>query len=204
MNSKYRILYHSLMRYKKWATIGGLCMLLGVLLLIPTPLLTMYLIDTVLPSSNVHALLFITLLCVVILITKAFCDNIQGLYFCKFNQRVIFDIQLNILKVFQQKSTHYRHEKQTGYLMSRMTDDPNRLQNLFADTVIALVRDVITLVVGLTIVFFINWRLALVSLFLLPLFVLVLNTFNKKMKKILMNNLKQMRYLIKNYRKVYR
>lgn len=182
MESKYKLLSRYLVRYKKWAVIGGLFMIIGVLLLIPTPLLTMYLIDTILPASDLHALLFITFLCVVILLCKAVCDNIQGLYFCKFNQKVVFDIQLDVLKVFQQKSTHYRHEKQTGYLMSRLTDDPNRLQNLFADTVIALLRDVITLLVGVGIVFWINWRLALASILLLPAFVLVLKRYNKKMK----------------------
>lgn len=182
MNGKYKILYHYLVKYKKWAAIGGLFMILGVLLLIPTPLLTMYLVDTVLPSSNLNSLFYITLLCVVILFCKTVCDNIQGLYFCKFNQKVVFDIQLDVLKVFQQKSTHYRHEKQTGYLMSRLMDDPNRLQNLFADTIIALLRDIITLLVGLIIIFFINWHLALASLLLMPAFIFVLNRYNKKMK----------------------
>ena len=157
-------------------------MILGVLLLIPTPLLTMYLIDTVLPSSNLNSLICISLLCVIILFCKAGCDNIQGLYFCKFNQKVVFDIQLDVLKVFQQISTHYRHQKQTGYLMSRLTDDPNRLQNLFADTIIALLRDVITLLVGLIIIICINWHLAVASLLLLPAFIFVLSRYNRKMK----------------------
>lgn len=182
MSRKYQILYRYLIKYKKWAAIGGLFMILGVLLLIPTPLLTMYLIDTVLPSSNLNSLICISLLCVIILFCKAGCDNIQGLYFCKFNQKVVFDIQLDVLKVFQQISTHYRHQKQTGYLMSRLTDDPNRLQNLFADTIIALLRDVITLLVGLIIIICINWHLAVASLLLLPAFIFVLSRYNRKMK----------------------
>lgn len=184
LSEKYRVLYRYLTKYKRWAIIGGSAMILGVLLLIPTPLLTMHLIDVVLPSSDVRNLIIICCLCVLVLLLKACCDNVQNYYFGKFNQMVIFDIQMSILKVFQNLSTHYRHQRQTGYLMSRLNDDPAKLQSLFADTLLYIVKDVITLIVGLVIIFSIHWKLAIASIILLPLFILFLKKYNLKIRNL--------------------
>jgi ABC-type bacteriocin/lantibiotic exporter with double-glycine peptidase domain len=182
--NKYRILYKYFKKHIKWAIIGGVMMILGVSLLIPTPLLTMYLIDTVLPSSNIKALIYISILCVIILIVKAICDNVQQFFFVRFNHMTVFDIQLDILKSFQKSSTHYRHHKQSGYLMSRITDDPNQIQSLFADTLISLMKDIITLIIGVIIIFYLHFKLAFVTIALLPFFIIFIKKYNQKIKKM--------------------
>ncbi len=182
--AKTKLLYTYLKRYKLWALLGAFFMITGVILLIPTPLLTMYLIDTVLPKSDISMLTYICLLCILILILNGVCNNFQNYYFNKFNYKVIFDIQLDILEVFQLTSSQYRQQKQTGYLMSRINDDPNRLQNLFADTYISILKDFITLIIGSSIIFVLHWKLALISLILLPIFIYTLQKFGKKIKNI--------------------
>lgn len=183
-NAKYILLYKYIMKYKKNIICGGLMMILGIILIIPTPLLTMYLIDNVLPASNIKLLISISLLCVFILLFKAVCDNIQVYYFSKLNNLVIFDIELDMLLSYQKSSTQYRHQQQTGYIMSRISDDPAQLQNLFANTLLYLLKDIITLIVGMIIIFNIHWKLAFVSISLLPVFVVFINKFHHKIKKI--------------------
>jgi ABC-type bacteriocin/lantibiotic exporter with double-glycine peptidase domain len=68
--------------------------------------------------------------------------------------------------------------------MSRINDDPGRLQNLFAETFVSLIKDVMILLIGGTIIFIIDWKLALVSIVLLPFFIYTLQHFGKKIKKI--------------------
>ena len=60
---KWGILYDYLKIYKKDALWGGLFMVLNVLMLLPTPLLTKYLIDTVIPSKNLEAVVVICTIC---------------------------------------------------------------------------------------------------------------------------------------------
>lgn len=184
LSGKNRLLYSYLIKYKGWAFLGGLFMILGVLLLIPTPLLTMHLIDKVIPTGDIYMLSIICIVCVCVLILNGVFSNLQNFFFSKFNHKVVFDIQLDLITLVQSTSTQFRQQKQTGYLMSRIKDDPSRLQSLFADTYTAIVKDAITLLVGCCIIFYLHWKLAIVSIVLLPLFIFTLRKFGIKIKNI--------------------
>jgi ABC-type multidrug transport system fused ATPase/permease subunit len=58
------------------------------------------------------------------------------------------------------------------------------LQGLFAETILNLIRDTLTLLVGITLMFWINWKLALISLGILPFFLLSITIFNKKIREL--------------------
>jgi len=184
LKKKGRVLYNYLKRYKKDAFLGGLFMILNVLMLLPTPLLTMYLIDTIIPSKNIGMLIIICLACIFVLFISGIFGILQNYFFGKFNYNVIFDIQFDILDKIRQTSAQFRNKKQTGYLMSRINDDPGRLQNLFADTFVSLIKDIIILIVGISIIFMLDWKLALISIVLLPFFILALQQFGKKIREI--------------------
>ena len=171
-------------KYRVGVVWGGLFMVLNVLMLLPTPLLTKYLIDTVIPTKNTDMLVLICLVCVFILFLGGLFNILQSFFFGKFNYNVTFDIQFDILDQIRQTSAKYRNNKQTGYLMARINDDPGRLQSLFAETFVSLIKDVIILLVGGTIIFFLNWKLALISIILLPFFIYTLKYFGKKIKKL--------------------
>lgn len=183
-DSKWRLLFHYLKKYKRWGLWGSLFMMLSVLMLIPTPLLTIYLIDTVLPKGDLRMLSFICTLTLFILIANGACNLLQTLFFSKFNSKVVFDIRMDIIKNLQKSPTLYRQKQQTGYLLSRVNEDPNRLQNLFANTFSSLIKDVIILIVGITLLFILNWQLALLVLVLLPFFILSLRYFGFKIRLI--------------------
>lgn len=71
------------------AIIGGIALLLSPALIIPTPLITMYLIDNVLPAKNSSELAIIGIILIMIFILRTFFNFIQYIYFMKFNERVI-------------------------------------------------------------------------------------------------------------------
>jgi len=184
MKNRWKVLYNYLKRYKKEGFLGGGFMILNVIALLPTPLLTMYLIDTIIPSKDIAMLVVICVICICILITSGIFGILQNYFFGKFNYNVIFDIQFDILQQIRQTSASYRNKQQTGYLMSRMNDDPGRLQSLFAETFVSLFKDMIILLVGGTIIFILDWKLALLSIVLLPFFIFALQYFGGKIRKI--------------------
>lgn len=189
IQEKYAVLIRYMLKYKQWAFCGGGFMILGVLSLLPTPMLTAYLIDDILPSHNVKELLVVIFVCVFVLILKAISDNLQNYYFNRFNQMVIFNLQLDLLRIIQQTSNHYRHQKETGYLMARLRDDPYRLQNLFANTYIVIIKDVLTLLVGIVILLHLHWKLALVTLLVIPFFILALRRYKKIIRQLTAQNI---------------
>jgi len=159
-------------------------MFLNVILLLPTPLITMYLIDNVLPKQNISLLSLICSGIIFLLMIKGVTSFLQNLYFLRFNEKVIFDIQLDLFERIQIYPTYYRQKKQTGYLMSRIKDDPNRLHGLFANTGLAIVRDILTFIAGLSILFYLHLKLALMSVAILPFFIYTMAYFSGKIRQL--------------------
>lgn len=179
-----KILFAYLIKYKKWALWGGLAMLINILLLLPTPLITMHLIDNILPGKDFLTLSMFCVLILGILIVKSISSFFQNLNFNKFNEKIIFNIQIDLLGSIQENDTSKSKKHQSGYLLSRLKDDPYYLQGLFASTGLSLIKDIITFFVGLTIVFSLHWKLALVSVFLLPFLIHFIKKYSAKIKKI--------------------
>jgi len=70
-------------KYRVGVVWGGLFMVLNVLMLLPTPLLTKYLIDTVIPTKNTDMLVLICLVCVFILFLGGLFNILQSFFFGK-------------------------------------------------------------------------------------------------------------------------
>ncbi len=81
----------------------------------------------------------------------------------------IADLRVSLFKKLESLSMRFYHDKQTGQLMSRVTNDTATLEVLIAHAAPDLCVNAITLVGVSVILFCTNWRLALVSLALMPL-----------------------------------
>lgn len=81
----------------------------------------------------------------------------------------IADLRVSLFKKLESLSMRFYHDKQTGQLMSRVTNDTATLEVLIAHAAPDLCVNAITLVGVSVILFYTNWRLALVSLALMPL-----------------------------------
>ncbi len=182
ISPKYIKLFRYFKPHKKKSVIGGIFLLINVILLLPTPLLTMYLIDDVLPQKDFRLLGLISLLALFIILLRALFGSFQQIFFQRFNECVIFKIQLDLFQKVQLMPYKARKKMQTGYLMSRVKDDPERLHSLLVETLFGIIKDVLTLLVGIAIVFYIHWKLAIISLILLPFYAKIFKYFNKKIR----------------------
>lgn len=81
----------------------------------------------------------------------------------------IADLRVSLFKKLESLSMRFYHDKQTGQLMSRVTNDTATLEVLIAHAAPDLCVNAIMLVGVSLILFYTNWRLALVSLALMPL-----------------------------------
>lgn len=177
-----KILFSYLSKYKKWALWGGIAMLINILLLLPTPLITMHLIDNILPEKDFSTLSMWCGFVLALLVVKSSASFFQDLNFNRFNEKVVFSIQIDLLGSIQKSSSARKH--QSGYLLSRLKDDPYYLHGLFANSGLSFIKDIITFLVGLIIVFTLHWKLALASIFLLPFFVHFIKKYSIKIKDI--------------------
>ena len=81
----------------------------------------------------------------------------------------IADLRVKLFVKLESLSLRFYHDKQTGQLMSRVTNDTAALETLIAHAVPDLIINIITFLGVAAILFVTNWRMALVSLALMPL-----------------------------------
>ena len=172
--------------YKNKGILAGICMFINILLRLPLPLLTMYVIDHVLLKSSPESLKMLGFICsglLIVLLLQGLFNFFQSYLVTVFKENIILDIKLKIFQHFQFLSLSFFHSKQTGYLMSRI-DDASSAQGLLADTILNFLRDSLTFLVGLILIFVLNWKLALASITILPFFIISLTAFSQRLREL--------------------
>ena len=84
-------------------------------------------------------------------------------------QRVIFDVRGALYDHLQSQSMSFYDANQTGQLMSRVTNDVSQVQFFLTQGLSRLVTTFITIAANLTVMFWLDWQLTLISLVVVPL-----------------------------------
>ena len=95
-------------------------------------------------------------------------------------QRSMFDVRTELFRHIQKLSLNFYSQNPIGRLVTRVTNDIEALNEMFTAVLVNLVKDVILIVGTAIILFLLNWRLALVSLAVTPIFIIVTVIFRVK------------------------
>jgi ABC-type multidrug transport system fused ATPase/permease subunit len=106
---------------------------------------------------------------------------LQQFYFARFQQVIILDIQSDLFERTLHFPKIFFHEKETGYLMSRLSSDIQGLSWFFSSTLVYIATSMIRLMGGVALLFYQEWRLALVSLVGLPGLILTVRYFSTEL-----------------------
>ncbi|RMF04565.1 MAG: ABC transporter ATP-binding protein [Alphaproteobacteria bacterium] len=163
----------------------ALCMLVLGLLQLPGPILTMRVIDSVTSRGAPLSIGGISLMCAALLgalLSVRLISILQRFTLEKFKYRIIFSMQRALFShALKLPAAHYLRQSH-GYMMSRVNEDPYRLQGILADTIVSILGDVITLAIGVGFLFYVHWRMALVSVIVLPLLVVLFTRLRTSLK----------------------
>jgi subfamily B ATP-binding cassette protein MsbA len=124
--------------------------------------------------------------CVVILLAlllKNLADYLQAYLMVSVEQAAIRDLRSALFAHLMRLPLRYFQEARGGALMSRMTNDVEYLRASLAAGIGNLVKDSLTLIGCLTWVFLASWRLALLSLAILPPAAWALVLIGRKMRR---------------------
>lgn len=140
-------------------------------------------IDKVLADKDLLTLNIIAGGIVVVFLLRGIFFYGQTYLMSYIGQRIIIDIRSAVYRHFQRLSLSYYEKRQTGTLMSYVTNDVAALQNALVDNVIDGVTEGMTLIGSLGAMFFIHWKLSLLTIITLPLVAQTINVFGKKLRK---------------------
>ena len=125
-------------------------------------------VDDVLISRDLFVLNLICAAVVLIFVLKALTLYGREYLMNEVGQRVVMDIRIVLYDHMQRMSLRTLHASRVGELMSRITGDVATLQNLVTNTFVELVFNAVTFVGMFLFILFINWRLTLLIIVVLP------------------------------------
>src|SRR5437879_6000150 len=94
-------------------------------------------------------------------------------------ERILADLRNKLFRHLQRLSLGFFERNRAGVIISRLTNDVEALDQLVTDGVTSLVQNTLTLLGTAVILFFLDWRLALASMTILPLLVIATALFRK-------------------------
>lgn len=180
MKVSLRNLHPFISRHWRKGLLGSLLILLTSLLAFPQPLITRYLIDHVILSREVALLAGTILLLVGITLTEKVLNVYQQFYFTRFEQEVILDIQQSLLDHVLRLPKSFFDANQTGYLMSRLSSDVKGLRWFFSSTIVYILSNCLRFIGGIAFLIYLEWRLAISVLLILPALVFFIRYFSQK------------------------
>jgi ATP-binding cassette subfamily B protein len=137
-----------------------------------SPLLFRDLIDNAIPNGDFARLNWLALGMIGIPILNGAIGVWQRHLNSQIGEGVIFDLRRALYAHMQSMSIRFFTQTRTGELMSRLNNDVVGAQRAISDTLVSIISNVASLVATLAIMLTLEWRLTLLGLAILPLFVL--------------------------------
>jgi subfamily B ATP-binding cassette protein MsbA len=140
-------------------------------------------IDQVLINKDMAMLNIIAIGILIIFLLRGIFFFGQTYLMSYIGQRVIIDIREAVYRQLQRLSLAYFDKRQTGVIMSSVTNDVSALQVALVESMVEMVTEAMVLIGSLGSMFFLHWKLSLLTLITMPLVLQAINTFGKKLRK---------------------
>jgi ATP-binding cassette subfamily B protein len=162
----------------------------GVLLLLPLtvatrlaqPMLLKLAIDRHIVTGQLAGLPALAAWFLLLILAESLVSFLEVWALQYLGQRVMQDIRLELFSHVQRLSTSFFDRTPTGSLVTRLTNDVEVLGEMFAAGIITVVGDVLFLAGIVGVMFWLNLKLSLVTLTVLPLLIWVAFTFRQRMR----------------------
>ncbi len=163
-------------------SLGIVCMIIAAGAYILVPWLIKNVVDKVLEQKDMHTLTLIVFGILGLFLVRGFAVYGQTYTMQYIGQRVIIDIREAIYKHLQRLSLAYFDRRKTGVIMSNLTNDVGALQAAIVDNLVTGVTEGVTLVGSLASMLYLDWRLTLLTLVIVPLVLGIVNIFGKRLR----------------------
>jgi ATP-binding cassette, subfamily B, bacterial len=170
--------------YVRHIAVMLLVILVSTALALIPPLLQRSLIDEALPRRDFGLLNLLALGMIAIPVLVGLLGVLQRYLSSRVGEGIICDLRVALFAHMQQMSLRFFTTTKTGELMSRLNNDVVGAQQTVSTTFVNLVTNVVTLVATLSVMLTLEWRLTLVGIALLPLFVLPARRVGRILRRI--------------------
>jgi ATP-binding cassette subfamily B multidrug efflux pump len=147
------------------------------------PYLTKIAIDNYIANKDLHGLLIISLLLLASLLMQAIIQYLLTYYTQYLGQKTIYDLRTQIFQHTQKLALKFFDKTPIGRIVTRTTNDVEALSDLFSSGIVMVFSDVFIIVWILVFMFFMDVKLSLVTLSVLPILIYGTFLFRKKVRE---------------------
>jgi subfamily B ATP-binding cassette protein MsbA len=159
-----------LWKHRRRLATGLVLMLVSRLAGLVLPLSSKYVIDEVVGNRRFDLLAPIAMAAAAATAVQAVTSFVLSQILGVAAQRAITEMRKRVQAHIMRLPVRYFDSTQTGVLVSRIMSDAEGLRNLVGTGLVQLVGGMVTAVLGLGVLFYVNWRLTVVTMIVLALF----------------------------------
>ncbi|MFI1034076.1 ABC transporter ATP-binding protein [Streptomyces sp. NPDC020951] len=178
--------------YRARLAVVGLLVAASSLVAVATPFLLKETLDVAIPEGRTGLLSLLALGMILSAVLGGVFGVLQTLISTTVGQRVMHDLRTAVYDRLQRMSLAFFTRTRTGEVQSRIANDIGGMQATVTSTATSLVSNFTSVVATIIAMVALDWRLTVVSLLLLPVFVWISRRVGNERKKITTQRQKQM------------
>jgi ATP-binding cassette, subfamily B, bacterial len=182
-----------LFKHYRWRLAAVLALIfLSALLGIVSPFLVRDIFDEALPRNDDRLLTLLVLGLIAIAVVTGILGVAQTWLSNVVGQRVMHDLRAAVYRHLQRLSLAFFTRTRTGEVQSRIANDIGGVERVVTSTATSIVSNVTTVMAAIVAMFLLDWRLAVFSLALIPIFVLLTRKVGEQRRLITTDRQKTM------------
>ena len=178
--------------YRGRLAVVGLLVGASSLVSVASPFLLKEILDTAIPQGRTGLLSLLALGMIATAVMTSVFGVLQTLISTTVGQRVMHDLRTAVYAQLQRMPLAFFTRTRTGEVQSRIANDIGGMQATVTSTATSLVSNLTAVVATVVAMLALDWRLTVVSLLLLPVFVWISRRVGRERKKITTQRQKQM------------
>ncbi|MFD8999486.1 ABC transporter ATP-binding protein [Streptomyces sp. NPDC059582] len=178
--------------YRARLAVVGLLVGAASLVTVATPFLLKETLDVAIPQGRTGLLSLLALGMILSAVLTSVFGVLQTLISTTVGQRVMHDLRTAVYGRLQRMSLAFFTRTRTGEVQSRIANDIGGMQATVTSTATSLVSNLTSVVATIAAMIVLDWRLTVVSLLLLPVFVWISRRVGNERKRITTQRQKQM------------
>ena len=180
----FRRVWHFARPYRRSIVLFLVSIVAAAIVALSPPLLFRSILDTAIPEGNRGLINLLAAFIVLAALIDAGLAIVQRWYSARIGEGLIYDLRVALFDKVQRMPIAFYTRTQTGALMSRLNTDVIGAQSAVTSTLGSVVSNIIVLVTTLTAMLLLEWRLTLLSLIVLPVFVIPAKRVGRKLQTI--------------------
>lgn len=170
---QWRRLLAYLSAYKLRLLLAAIGLIFASALSLVFPAVIQRVIDSVFTDADIALLDGITLALLAVFLFRSFASFIQNYNLNYVGEKIVVDIRCELYAHFQTLSIRFYNDRRVGELISRIASDVTVARTVLTGNISNFLQQSLTLVGSVAIMFYLNWRLTLFIVVLMPIIVAV-------------------------------